>query len=106
MLENKVRKDRLYETYRGLLTERQTRVMDQFLRLDYSPVEIAENLSVSRQAVHDTIKKTTAALEEFEQKLGCMRRSMVCEEFMVKVTKFAEETDNQELMEILKLHVV
>ncbi len=40
---------------------------------NYSLSEIAEEFGISRQAVHDTLKKAEQALAEYEQKLGLVK---------------------------------
>ena len=62
------------EFYSGLLTERQAEIISLYCDEDYSLVEIAENLQISRQAVHDSIKSGLAALEEFEEKMGLVSK--------------------------------
>lgn len=42
--------------------------------------EIAEEFGISRQAVHDTLKKAEQALSEYEAKLGLMARLMKSKE--------------------------
>ena len=59
----------LLDLYGGLLTENQLNVMELYYMNDLSLSEIAEELSVTRSAVHDTLKKASAMLEMYESKL-------------------------------------
>lgn len=102
MLEEKLEIDRLYDTYRALLTEKQVAVLDQHLYLDYSLVEVADNFGISRQAVHDTVKKAVQTMEEMESKLGCMRLSQAYEALLGAVRQYAEQSSDSRLMEIVK----
>src|SRR5690625_4159749 len=69
MLEKTTRVNMLYDFYYQLLTKKQMEYMDLYYREDYSLSEIAEQHNVSRQAVHDTIKRTEQLLEMYEKKL-------------------------------------
>ncbi len=62
----------LLDLYGGLLTENQLNVMELYYMNDLSLSEIAEELTVTRSAVHDTLKKASAMLEMYESKLGLL----------------------------------
>ncbi len=63
----------LYDFYGQLLSKRQQEVMALYHEENYSLSEIAEEFGISRQAVHDTLKKAEQALAEYEQKLGLVK---------------------------------
>jgi len=62
----------LFERYGALLTDHQQVVLDLYLRNDLSLAEIADDVSTSRAAVHDIVKRSTASLEDFERRLGLL----------------------------------
>lgn len=62
----------LFERYGALLTQHQQDVLDLSLRSDWSLAEIADHQRTSRAAVHDIVKRSTEALEEFERRLGLL----------------------------------
>ena len=64
----------LYDFYGQLLSKRQQEVMALYHEENFSLSEIAEEFGVSRQAVHDTLKKAEQALGEYEAKLGLVAR--------------------------------
>ena len=68
-LEKNERVNDLFEFYSPLLTKKQFDYMQLYYADDYSLGEIADDFSVSRQAVYDNIKRTEKALEDYEQKL-------------------------------------
>ncbi|HET7629314.1 MAG TPA: putative DNA-binding protein [Bacillales bacterium] len=74
MLEKTMRMSNLYDFYHPLLTEKQRQYMALYYMDDYSLGEVAEQFHVSRQAVHDTLRRTEAMLEDFEEKLGLLAR--------------------------------
>ena len=56
----------LYELYGALLTEHQLDVVDLYLRSDWSLAEIAAQQGTSRAAVHDIVRRSTRALQDYE----------------------------------------
>ena len=48
--------------------------MDEYLSFDFTISEIAENLSISRQAVLDSITKAEKKLKNLEEKLSFSER--------------------------------
>ena len=72
-IENIAENSLLYDFYGQLLSKRQQEVMALYHEENYSLSEIAEEFGISRQAVHDTLKKAEQALAEYEQKLGLVK---------------------------------
>ena len=64
----------LYDFYGALLTDRQREVMELYHEENLSLAEIADEMSISRQGVHDALKKAKRALMNYEQKLGLVER--------------------------------
>ena len=64
----------LFDYYGDMLTERQRMCLDLRYNQDLSLAEIAEELGVSRQGVHDNIIRAEAHLQKMEAKTGCVRR--------------------------------
>jgi len=66
----------LLDFYGQLLTERMRSTLELHFAEDMSLAEIAEQENISRQAVHDTITRGRRSLEEYEAKLGLIKRFM------------------------------
>lgn len=66
----------LYDFYGELLTEHQKEVYSQFILEDLSLGEIAKEAGISRQGVHDIIKRCSASLSGYEEKLHLVERFM------------------------------
>ena len=66
----------LFDYYGDLLTERQKCCFDMRYNQDFSLGEIAEELGVSRQGVHDNLSRAEALLHNMEEKTGCVRRAL------------------------------
>lgn len=64
----------LFDFYGELLTEKQKQVFSLHYQDDLSLSEIGEELSISRQAVRDLLKRTEKILLDYEQKLGLVAR--------------------------------
>lgn len=64
----------LYDFYGGLLRENQLEIMNLYHEDNLSLSEIAEELGLSRQAVHYTLKKAEASLEKYEEVLGLIKK--------------------------------
>ena len=60
--------------YGGMLTEKQRRVLSLHCEEDLSLGEIADEVGISRQAVHETLTRAAARLTEMESKLGVAAR--------------------------------
>ena len=64
----------LYDFYGELLTERQKEFFDLYYNEDLSLSEIAESFGVSRQAVHDALRKAEKTLTDMEGKLRLVEK--------------------------------
>ena len=64
----------LFDYYGDMLTDRQKMCLDFKYNQDMSLTEIAEELGVSRQGVHENIIRAEAHLQKMEEKTGCVRR--------------------------------
>jgi len=73
MLDQLNRINLLYDIYAPLLTERQQEILQLYFSENYSLAEIANEYSISRQAVHDLIRRAMGSIEKLEQKLGLYR---------------------------------
>lgn len=75
----------LYDFYGALLTEKQASVMALYHEENLSLSEIAQEFGISRQAVHDTLKKAELALADYEAKLKLVDKLMKTEEAIAKI---------------------
>ncbi len=81
----------LFDFYGPLLTERQQKFIDLYYENDYSLGEIAENYGVSRQAVHDTLKRAEGILANYENKLGLIDKFLLKRNKLADVARLLEE---------------
>lgn len=98
----------LFDFYGQFLTEKQRKVMHLYFENDYSLGEIAENLHVSRQAIHDMIKKAKKTLYECEERLGLAKKFTVREKAIKQIDLITQEIlqqmEDEEVLE--KLHEI
>jgi predicted DNA-binding protein YlxM (UPF0122 family) len=84
-----VNRSMLFDYYGQLLSERQRQIFSLYHEDDYSLSEIATELSISRQGVHDALKKAEAALDAYEGKLTLIAKH---EEYLDALTKIDRNT--------------
>ena len=63
----------LLDYYGELLSENQRTVMDLYYNEDFSLSEIADEVCITRQGVHDALNRAEGALDEYEYQLGLHR---------------------------------
>lgn len=68
----------LYDYYGDLLTDRQRECFEMRYYQDLSLGEIAEELGISRQGVHENLSRAEALLRNMETKTGCVSRDQAC----------------------------
>ena len=77
-------KSLLYDFYGELLTEHQQAVYQSFVFEDMSLAEVAEEQGITRQGVHDLVKRCDKILQGYEDKLHLVEKFM-------KIKKLAGE---------------
>lgn len=86
----------LADFYGPLLTEKQRNVWDLHYQQDLSLAEIAEVEHISRQAIHDLIKRTERILAEYEEKLGLVQRFWAEREKLMEVKTLSQGLKEQD----------
>ena len=107
MFEKMIEISMLYDFYGQLLTAKQRELLKLYHEDNYSLSEIAEEYNISRQGVHDAVKKAEKALHEYESKLGLIRKFTATEEAIGKIDGginrlMQENSQNKHLTEKLK----
>ena len=70
-----VEKTLLYDYYGELLTNHRREIYEEVVFNDMSLSEAAEEYGVSRQGIHDMIRRCDRALEAYEEKLHLVRQA-------------------------------
>ena len=87
---------KLFDAYEKLLTNREREIFKYYYYEDYSLSEIAENLNVSRTAIHNIIKKCENKLQHYEQNLNIIKNTEI-------LTSLLEETDIERIKDQIKI---
>ena len=74
VMEKIVEQGILYDFYGPLLTEHQQEIYEACVYEDLSLAEAAERFGVSRQNIHDLLKRCDKSLKEYEERLGLIAR--------------------------------
>lgn len=88
-----MRLGRLYDYYGCLLTEKQQSFMELYFLDDLSLGEIADEYGISRQAVHDLLKRVGEALENYEHRLGLLEQSAQRRKALAQASALLEQKD-------------
>ena len=103
--KQRIRLGRLYDVYGPLLTAKQQSCMELYFCDDLSLAEIAAELDVSRQAVHDLIHRVEQILERYETKMKLLEREEKQQQLRMEACRLLDgymETNNTELLKRLK----
>lgn len=88
----------LFNIYKDLLSTKQREYMIAFFEEDNSFTEIAEALSISRQAVFENIKKACNKLDFFEEKLGILKKD---KEYLAMLEELDKDFNKEILHKII-----
>lgn len=95
----------LYDFYGELLTEHQQKIYEAAVYNDLSLGEIAEEQGISRQGVHDLIKRCDRILADYESKLHLVERFSSTKRMAQEIIELAEHggETKETLREIVRL---
>lgn len=103
-MEKIVKQALLYDFYGELLTDHQKQVYEDVILNDYSCTEVAEEYGISRQGVHDMIKRCNKILEGYENKLKLVEKFLVTKQMIERIddllAEYRIEKDEKKLEEI------
>jgi len=73
-MDDRTRLNFLFDFYGVLLTDRQRELFELHYQYDLSLGEIAENFQISRQAVHDLLRRTITQMNNYESCLQLLAK--------------------------------
>lgn len=85
----------LYDFYGELLTEHQKHIYEQFVLEDLSLSEIAAGEGISRQGVHDLIKRCNKTLAGYEEKLHLVEKFLAIKDKIHQINEALEEEQTE-----------
>lgn len=86
-MEKIVEQNLLYDFYGELLTPHQQSIYEEAVYNDMSLGEIASDRGISRQGVHDLLKRCDKILQDYESKLHLVERFMKARETVSAIEK-------------------
>ena len=95
----------LFDAYGELLTKTQQDLFKEYYLYDLSLSEIAEDRSISRSAVNDTLKKAIAKLEETESKIKLVKTKKTLQKRVEKLEKAKTNEEKEEALDSLKEYI-
>ncbi|MCR5703064.1 MAG: putative DNA-binding protein [Eubacterium sp.] len=93
----------LYDFYGELLTDHQKEIFEDFFLNDLSLTEIAEERGISRQGVHDLVKRCEKTLNSYEDKLHLVERFSKTKEDVAQICALAEQRDEKSILKIKEI---
>ncbi len=95
----------LYDFYGELLTKHQREIYEAAVYNDMSLTEIADENGISKQGVHDLIKRCTNTLQSYEDSLHMIRRFEAIKAKAEELSEIAAhgEYDDEQLRHRIKL---
>lgn len=96
-MEEFVERSYLFDFYGELLTQHQRRIYEEVVFEDLSLAEAAAEEGISRQGIHDIIKRCNASLIEYEQKLHLVERFLSIKKDAAKIKELAAEAGQREI---------
>ena len=90
-MEAKIELAYLYDFYGELLNEHQRQIYEDFVLNDLSLAEIASEEGISRQGVHDLIKRCTKKLQDYENKLHLVEKFLRIKEDIGQIHELAKK---------------
>ena len=97
ILEKIVEQGLLYDFYGELLTEHQRQIYEGIVYENLSLGEIATEQGISRQGVHDIVKRCDKALIGYENKLKLIERFLKIKERIKEIDSLSELYENNEI---------
>lgn len=92
----------LYDFYGELLTAHQKSVYEDIVLNDMSLSEIADERGISRQGVHDLVKRCDKILSGYEEKLHLVERFLKTKEDVQKIRELSAGYERGSIAETME----
>lgn len=99
VFEKKLKLGNLFDFYGQLLTAKQQDVLNLYCIHDLSLGEISENLSVSRQAIHDAVRKCEKILDDYESRLNLQSKYNMRKKNVQDITKDLDDLIQSDIID-------
>lgn len=105
-MDELLEKSLLYDFYGELLTEHQRSVYESFVFDDMSLGEIAAEKGITRQGVHDLVKRCDKILLDYENKLHLVERFTNIKAKVASIEKLTDPIQTQDMDENNRLNEI
>jgi len=92
----------LYDIYQNVLTSKQREYIESYYFEDLSITEISEEFGVSRNAVHDQIKKTVKKLYDLESNMMIKDRTSKRKKLIDKIRLVSTQDEVKDILDELE----
>lgn len=90
-MERIVEQTLLYDFYGELLTPHQKMIYEEYVLDNFSISEIAKEHNISRQGVHDQLKRVDRLLNEYESTLHLIARFMKIKDKVNEISSYSKQ---------------
>lgn len=101
-LEKTIYISQLFSFYKSLLTEKQRDMLSLYYEEDLSLSEIAEEFDISRQGVHDNIRRGEKSLKDYEQSLRLNERRIQRVELLDRLSHLVKDDEAEQIINKLQ----
>ena len=101
-MEKIVEQTLLYDFYGELLTSHQKMIYEEYVFDNFSISEIAKEHDISRQGVHDQLKRFGKLLNDYESTLHLIERFMKIKEKVNEISNYSKQVLAADDLEVAK----
>lgn len=101
-MEKFVEQTLLYDFYGELLTPHQKTIFEEYVLDDFSISEIAKEHDISRQGVHDQLKRTEKLLLDYEATLHLVEKFMSVKSKVNEINELSKQILNIEDVDLIR----
>ncbi len=101
-MESFVKRSLMFDFYGELLTEHQKQIYQEIVFDDFSISEVARDKGISRQGVHDLMKRCDRILEEYEARLHLVEKFLGIRRRVDEILELTADTCSAEAPERLE----
>ncbi len=93
----------LYDFYGELLNDHQKSIYEEYVLDNLSLSEIAESRGISRQGVHDLIKRAHKTLNDYENKLQLIKKFMSIKNKVNEINELSRQISDERASKIISI---
>ncbi|MFV0465326.1 MAG: YlxM family DNA-binding protein [Lachnospiraceae bacterium] len=90
-MEKKAEQAYLFDFYKDLLNKNQQSIFEDFVFNDLSLGEIAQEREISRQGVHDMIRRSVKLMEDYEAKLHLVEKYLFIRDHVERIQSLSRD---------------